>query len=153
MTQYVVHIEPSPPPINKSNSINLTRHGKWLSEVVFGWHVLKTLIAEVEEEVAGRTGKTHNALIDLSDAVTNGSRWVHLVTTTTSFETRFFSKYLHYIAQSGRCTNLWLKMFPPCFFSLKMLTTCSTGKELRGTSFKIDGWVARGVIEPTHKIF
>lgn len=32
-----------------------------------------------------------------------------------------------------------------------MLCTSSTGKELRGTSFKIDGWVTRRVIEPNQK--
>ena len=42
-------------------------------------------------------------------------------------------------------------MFSPCFFSLKMSTTGNTGKELRWKSFKIDGWVTRGVIKPIQK--
>lgn len=32
-----------------------------------------------------------------------------------------------------------------------MLCTCSTGKELRGTSFKIDGRVTRRVVEPNQE--
>lgn len=44
-------------------------------------------------------------------------------------------------------------MFPPCFFSLKMLTTGNTGKELRWTPFKIDSWITRRVIKPAHQIF
>lgn len=42
-------------------------------------------------------------------------------------------------------------MFLPFFFRLEVLRTCSTGKELRGASFKVDGRVARRVIEPDQK--
>ena len=55
--------------------------------------------------------------------------------------------------QLEKCINLRFKMFPPRFFSLKILTTGLTGKELRWTSFKIDGWIARGVIKSKHMIY
>lgn len=42
-------------------------------------------------------------------------------------------------------------MFLPFFFRLEMLGTRSTGKELRGTSLKMDGGVTRGVVEPNQK--
>lgn len=46
--------------------------------------------------------------------------------------------------------NLILKMVPPSFFRLEMLTTGNTGKELRWTSIEVDGWVTWGVIKPAH---
>lgn len=44
-------------------------------------------------------------------------------------------------------------MFPPCFFSLKLLTAGNAGKEVRWASSNIDGWVTGWVIEPMQKIF
>lgn len=42
-------------------------------------------------------------------------------------------------------------MFLPFFFRLEVLRTCRTGKELRGTSFKVDGRVTGRVVEPNQK--
>lgn len=130
--------------------LNLTNQRKWHGEMVSGWHVLETFIPQAEEEVASRTGETHNALISLSDAVTIRGRWRHLGG-TTSHKTCFFWNY--YDAQQGAGNNLWLEMCSPSFLSLKVLTTCSAGKQLWGTSFKMDGWVTRRVIKPTDDIF
>jgi len=44
--------------------------------------VLKTLISEVEEEVAGRAGKTHDPLIGLLPAVTIRVLGGHLLVKT-----------------------------------------------------------------------
>lgn len=41
-----------------------------MREVIFSRHVLKTLVSEVEEQVAGGASETHNPLIDLIHAVT-----------------------------------------------------------------------------------
>lgn len=58
----------------------LTGQGERLSEVVFGGHVLKALVAEVEQEVAGGAGKANNALVGLSAAVAVGRGQVGLIT-------------------------------------------------------------------------
>lgn len=53
--------------------------------MVFGRHVLETLVAEIEEEVAGRTGKTNNTLTGQGATVAIRHRWGHLITKGTLF--------------------------------------------------------------------
>lgn len=121
--------------------------------MVFGGHVLQTLIPEVEEEVAGRTGKAHDALIPQGGAVPIRGRRRHLVG-TTSFNACFFINSETIDNSKRRAdNNLELQMSPPLFLGLKVQSTCRAGKQLCGASVQVDGGVARRVVEPTDEMF